>query len=204
MTHPGDVPPVVLASASAARVHIMRNAGLDFLQDPAELDEGAIKDACRTAGLSAEAAALRLAEAKAHAVGERYPESLVIGADQLLVSGTVWFDKPQSEEDACRTLRALRGGRHRLVSAAAVVRRGSVLWRHAAAAELTMRAYSDRFIDWYVAASGPAEWGVVGACRLEGIGAQALARVEGDYFTILGLPLLPLLDFFRSEGILID
>ena len=128
----------------------------------------------------------------------------MIGADQMLVSGADWLDKPQDAEAARATLRALRGQTHRLISAVVVARDAAVLWRHVETAHLTMRAYSDRFIDWYLARAEECDLQVVGACRLEGLGAQALAQLDGDYFTVLGLPLLPLLAFLRQEGVLVD
>ena len=194
----------VLASGSTARVQILKNAGLAFEVDPAYVDETAIKDVCRTEGLSADKAAVRLAEAKALVVATRWPGALVVGADQLLVSGSTWFDKPESMAAARTTLQALCGGRHRLISAAVAVRDGIVLWRHVDTAELTMRPYSERFLDWYMSQTTAFDLQVVGACRLEGSGIQAFERIEGDFFTILGLPLLPLLDFLRDEGLLID
>jgi septum formation protein len=195
---------LVLASASETRAQILFNAGIDFLRDPADVDESVIKLSCRRQGASAEEAALILAESKARAVAARHPDAVVVGADQLLVSGTAWLDKPGTVDEARETLLKLRNRRHRLVSGLAVLRDDLVLCRHAEVAELVMRDYSDRFIDWYMSTAGEADLRVVGACRLEGLGAQAFARIDGDYFTILGLPLLPLLDVLRREAILID
>ena len=195
---------LVLASASETRAQILLNAGIDFLQDPADVDESAIKISCRRQGMSAEEAAMILAESKAGAVAARHPAAVVVGADQLLVSGVDWLDKPETTDQARETLRKLRNRRHRLISGLAVLRDDLVLCRHVEVAELAMRDYSDRFIDWYMDTAGEADLRVVGACRLEGLGAQAFARIDGDYFTILGLPLLPLLDVLRREAILID
>jgi septum formation protein len=202
MIAPGDAL-LVLASASAARAQLLRNAGVPFEQDAADLDEASIKESCRRNGLSAEESACELAQAKALAVSQRRPRALVIGADQLLVHAGTWFDKPGSAATARATLRALRGQRHRLISGVAAVRNGRVLWRHVEQAQLVMRSYTDAFVNWYFERADEAEWQVVGACRLEGLGAQAFARVDGDYFTILGMPMLPLLDFLRNEGVLI-
>ena len=135
-------------------------------------------------------------------VAARYPGALVIGADQLLVSGSAWLDKPATREGARTTLEALRGQTHRLVSGVAVARDRLIEWRHVEVARLTMRAYSDDFIDWYLDHAEASALQVVGACRLEGLGAQALERVDGDYFTVLGLPLLPLLRFLRGRDVL--
>ena len=194
---------LVLASASEARARILRQAGVAFVGDPATVDEASIKAARRAQGSSPEGVAITLAEAKALEVAGRHPGSLVIGADQLLVCGSRWFDKPETRAGARATLEALRGRTHRLISGMAVARDGAVRWRHVEVATLTMRGYSDWFIDWYLREAEEESLRVVGACRLEGLGAQALDRVEGDYFAILGLPLLPLLEFLRSEGMVL-
>lgn len=195
---------LVLASASETRARVLAAAGVSFHRDPADVDEAAIKRACRARGDSAEEAALVLAESKARTVALRHPDRLVIGADQLLVSETEWLDKPATLDQARATLRQLRNRCHRLVSGMIVLRNEDVLCRHVEVAELTMRDYSDRFIDWYLEAAEDADLRVVGACRLEGLGAQAFERIDGDYFTILGLPLLPLLQLLRKEAVLID
>ena len=195
---------IVLASASETRARVLAGAGIEFERDPADVDEAAIKRTCRSRGETAEQTAVVLAESKAQIVVARHPGALVIGADQLLVSGTEWLDKPANSDQARETLHRLRGRRHRLVSGMVVARNRSLLCRHVEVAELTMRDYSDRFINWYIDAAEDADLQVVGACRLEGLGAQAFAQIEGDYFTILGLPLLPLLDVLRREAVLID
>lgn len=197
----GDVP-LLLASASETRARLLRDAGVAVVQQPANVDEAALKATHRAHGSSAEASALALAEAKAMEVAARHPAALVIGADQLLVSGSAWLDKPATREGARTTLEALRGQTHRLVSGVAVARDRLIEWRHVEVARLTMRAYSDDFIDWYLDHAEASALQVVGACRLEGLGAQALERVDGDYFTVLGLPLLPLLRFLRGRDVL--
>ncbi|HYN39239.1 MAG TPA: nucleoside triphosphate pyrophosphatase [Rhodospirillales bacterium] len=194
----------MLASASETRARILASAGIDFVQDPADVDEASIKRQCRSRRESAEQAAMTLAAHKAETVALRRPGMLVIGADQLLVSGDDWLDKPGTLEQARVTLHKLRGRRHRLISGMVIVRDAAVLCRHVEVAELTMRPYSDMFIDWYLAAAAACDLQVVGACRLEGLGAQAFERIEGDYFTILGLPLLPLLEVLRKEAMLLD
>jgi nucleoside triphosphate pyrophosphatase len=196
-------PPLVLASASEARAQMLRNAGISFVCDPATIDEASIKAARRAQGSVPEQVAVSLAEAKAIEVAGRHPGSLVIGADQLLVCGSQWFDKPQTRAAARATLEALRGQTHRLISGMVVARDEAVRWRHVEVATLTMRHYSDQFLDWYIREADQASLQVVGACRLEGIGAQALHRIDGDYFTILGLPLLPLLELLRREGVVL-
>ena len=142
-----------------------------------------------------------LAELKAQRVSQRHKDALVIGADQMLQCGGIWFDKPADLDHARGHLIALRGKTHELLSAVCVVRDGEVLWRHLESAQLTMRPFSDAFIDEYLAAAGDAVCASVGAYQLEGRGAQLFSRIEGDYFTILGLPLLPLLGFLVNHGV---
>jgi nucleoside triphosphate pyrophosphatase len=202
MSMPGG-PPLVLASASEARAQILRKAGIFFVRDPATVDEASVKAAQRAQGAAPEQAAVSLAEAKALEVAGRHPGSFVIGADQLLVCGSRWFDKPETRTAARATLEALRGQTHRLISGIVVARDRTVRWRHVEVARLTMRRYSDHFIDWYLREAEESSLHVVGACRLEGVGAQALHSIDGDYFAILGLPLLPLLEFLRREGVVL-
>ena len=143
---------------------------------------------------------MALAEAKALRVASRFPGYLVIGADQMLVRGKNWLDKPRDKDDARQQLRSLRGESHELVTAVCVVKNGSVIWRLLERPKLTMRRFDDAFIETYLAAIGPEDMGAVGAYRIEGLGIQLFAKVEGDFFSILGLPLLPLLDFLRGHG----
>ena len=198
----GD-PPLVLASASSARRAVMEAAGLRFEALAAAVDEAAIKESARAEGLEAEDAAMLLAEAKAQRVARRHPEALVIGADQMLVCDGEWFDKPADLEGARSHLRALRGRPHELVSAMVCWRGGQRIWQHLARPRLTMRPFSDEFLDAYLAAEGEAVLSSVGAYRLEGLGAQLFSRIEGEHAAILGLPLLPLLDFLRGHGVLL-
>lgn len=192
--------PIILASSSRIRATLLRQAGLELVAEAAALDEEEIKASFRRDGLDAASCAVALAEAKAERISRRRPGALVIGADQLLVCGERWFDKPRDLAEARRHLLDLRGVEHRLVTAAAVLRDGAVLWRTVEAPRLVMRRFSDGFLDAYLAAAGEAVLGSVGAYQLEGLGAQLFARIEGDYFSILGLPLLPLLDFLRGHG----
>jgi septum formation protein len=196
--------PLILASASSARARILADAGLPAVVDPAAVDEEEIRAAFHAERRGADACATALAESKAIRVSARHPGALVLGADQILERAGRWFDKPTDIEAARAQLKALRGERHTLVSAAAVVRNGSVLWRTSDRAQLTMRGFSDDFLDAYMEAAGAELLGSVGAYRLEGLGAQLFERIEGDFFTILGLPLLPLLDFLRGHGTLLS
>lgn len=145
---------------------------------------------------------MALARAKAQAVSVRHAGGVVIGADQILDCGGVWFDKPADIEAARAHLRNLRGRSHRLVCAVAVLRDGAECWHHVESARLTMRDFSDRFLENYLRGGGAEILESVGAYRLEGSGAQLFSVVDGDYFTVLGLPLLPLLAFLREDGIL--
>lgn len=193
---------LVLASASAARARLLEASGVGATIDPAAIDEAHIKAEQRTRGAAAEDCALLLAEAKARAVAPRHPGALVLGADQLLECGAVWFDKPASLEEARGQLRALGGREHILVTAAAVVRDEQVLWHHVEQPRVILRRFSDAFLDFYLDAIGNRALLSIGGYELEGLGAQLVERVEGDYFAILGLPLLPLLAFLRAEGAL--
>lgn len=195
-------PPVVLGSGSATRAHMLRRAGIDFTVDAAAVDEEEIKNSLRSAGADSSDVAEALAELKAARVSTRHPGALVIGADQILDCDGIWFDKPRDMTAAGRDLAALRGKMHMQVTAVCVVRDNAVLWHHTDRARLTMRDVSDDFLDGYLAAAGEAILGCVGAYRLEDLGAQLFSRIEGDYFTVLGLPLLPLLDFLRGQGVL--
>jgi septum formation protein len=190
---------IVLASASTTRLDMLRAAGVGVASDPAAIDEAQAKRALKAAGADTAAAAESLAELKAQRVSRRHPTALVIGADQILDCENRWFDKPRTRGEARDQLLALRGRAHELVSAAVVVRNGSRLWHHVDRARLAMRPFSDAFLDWYIVAAGDGLLDTVGGYRVEGVGAQLFHRIEGDYFTILGLPLLPLLDFLRAR-----
>lgn len=194
--------PVVLASASAARAALLRAAGITVAIAPAAIDEDAIKAALRADGAGAADVAEALAEMKARRVAPRHPGALVIGADQMLDCDGIWFDKPLSLEQARAQLVALRGKAHVLHTAAVVVRDGERLWHTADHARLVMRPFSDGFLDDYLARIGAAALTSVGAYQLESLGIQLFAKIEGDHFTILGLPLLPLLGFLRGQDVL--
>jgi septum formation protein len=191
--------PIILASASLTRARLLEAAGVPFTVESAAIDETAIKQEMRKADRAAIECSLALAQAKAEAVSKRHPEALVIGADQLLAAGDEWFDKPGSLAAARVQLQKLRGRTHVLVTAACVIQADERLWQASSLPELTMRLFSDTFLDEYVAAEGEALLGSVGAYRLETRGVQLFSRMTGDYFAVLGLPLIELLDFLRSR-----
>lgn len=193
--------PLILGSGSPSRSALLKAAGLSFETDPAGIDEDAIRELLtRDKGARAADVADVLAQAKAETVSERHPGALVIGADQVLALGDELFEKPQSMEDARRTLLALQGKTHQLHSAVALAREGNVRWGHVETAHLTMRALTPEFIGQYLAGAGESVLQSVGAYRLEGPGVHLFEDIEGDYFTILGLPLLPLLAELRRQA----
>jgi len=191
---------VVLASASRARRTLLENAGVAARSEASGVDEEELKRSLKAASAQVDEAAATLAELKARKVSLRHGGALVIGADQILECGGRWFDKPRNLAQARADLEALSGREHSLVSAVAVVRDGVLLWQRRERARLVMRTLSGAFIAGYLASVGPAACDWVGAYQVEGLGAQLFERIEGDYFTILGLPLLPLLDFLRHHG----
>jgi septum formation protein len=191
----------VLASQSAARKAVLRDAGIDFQAEAAQVDEAAIKAERLAAGNTPLQVARVLAEAKAVEVSRRMPEALVLGADQTLDLDGQLFDKPASVEQLRAQLMELRGRTHLLHAALAVARDGDVVWRYEGLARLTMRAFSDDFLEDYLAREGEAVQACVGGYRLEGLGVQLFERIDGDYFTILGLPLLPVLALLRREDL---
>lgn len=193
--------PLILASASAARVALLRGAGLAFSAKPAAVDEDAVKEEMSGRGAPAEDTAMALAALKAERISQREPDALVIGADQLLDCEGQWFDKAVDREDARAQLDALRGRTHGLATAVCVAHAGRTIWRYVETPDLRMRDLSDKFIEDYLTAASEEATGCVGAYRLEGLGAQLFAQIKGDYFTILGLPLLPLLGFLREHDV---
>jgi septum formation protein len=192
--------PLILASQSQARQALLASAGIAFAAIPAEIDERAIQLA---SGLSSpgEIAAL-LARKKAVSVSLRHPGQFVVGADQTLALQERLFSKPADRAQAAEQLRALAGRMHELHSAVAVARDGETLFADAAVARMTMRTLDAAAISAYLDAAGEAVTRSVGAYQLEGFGVHLFERIEGDHFTILGLPLLPLLKFLRSERLL--
>ena len=191
---------IVLASGSVTRRDMLARAGVAFTVDVAAVDEDAVKQAMRAETANPARAAETLAELKATRVSARHPGIIVIGADQMLDCDGMWFDKPVDRAAARAQLAALRGKTHRLTSAVVAMRDGQRLWHHTESAKLSMRRFSDAFLDDYLDRAGEAVIQSVGAYQLEGLGAQLFMLVEGDHFTILGLPLLALLDFLRENG----
>lgn len=197
-----ESPRLVLASASPSRAAVLRQAGLTAADEPAQVDEAEVKAALQADGAGAEEIAQALAELKAQKVSRRSAGAFVIGADQMLECEGVWLDKPNDLAQAAEHLRFLSDKTHRLISAVCVVHDGTRLWHHVATASLTVRPLSEDFIADYLDAVGHTALTSVGAYQVEGLGAQLFARIEGDHFTILGLPLLPLLDFLREHRVI--
>ena len=190
--------PIILASRSPFRQMLLRNAGLTFEAMAAAIDERAIEDSLSADRLSPAEVALALAEAKALDVASARPEALVIGSDQTLSLGERVFHKPADLSDAREHLHAMSGRTHELNSAVVLVQNGVIAWRHVSTARLTMRVLSDAFIGRHLDRVGESVLASVGAYQLEGEGIQLFEHIEGDYFTILGLPMLPLLAQLRS------
>ncbi len=192
---------LILASGSRSRRSLLENAGLAFEVLPADLDERAAEEPLLKAGALVEDIALTLAMAKATLVSEAHSDVLVIGADQMLELDGERLNKPADMEAARRQLLALSGRTHVLHSAVVCARAGEIVWQHVEPAHMTMRKLAPEFIGRYLAAVGPEALSSVGAYQIEGRGIQLFDKIDGDFFAILGLPLLPLLAFLRSEGI---
>lgn len=194
-------PPVILASKSAARRAVLDGAGVPFEAAVSGVDEDALKTTLLRQGATPRGVAEALAERKALAIAQARP-GLVIGADQTLELQGRLYDKVETLERARERLQLLRAKSHQLHSAVVVAQDGVVIWRDTVTAELEMRGFTDAFLDAYLAAEGEAALGSVGCYRLEGMGAQLFSRIEGDYFAILGLPLLGLLELLRKHEVL--
>ena len=192
--------PLILASQSPARKMLLANAGISFEAVPADIDERSVQ---KNSGLSApgEIAGL-LAREKACFVSSKNPGRYVVGADQTLALGSRLFSKPAGRAQAADQLRLLAGGTHELHSAVAVARDGKIVFSDVSVARMTMRRLDESAIEAYLDQAGQAVTTSVGAYQLEGLGVHLFERIEGDHFTILGLPLLPLLAFMRGEGLL--
>lgn len=193
--------PLILASSSRYRARLLSNAGVEAEIRPASIDEAALKQSMQNEGMGAAEIARGLAEMKALRVSRGRATALVIGADQVLVCNGVLFSKPADAAHARASLRALRGKPHDLMTAVCVALDNAVIWHHSERARLRMRNFSDEYLDRYLAEAGDTVLSTVGAYALEGLGAQLFEQVEGDYFSILGLPLLPLLAFLRGHKV---
>ncbi|UYN94752.1 MAG: Maf family protein [Enhydrobacter sp.] len=194
-------PRLILASASPSRRQLLANAGLEFEVEPSGVDEDEVKRSLLAERASPQEIAEELAEMKALRVSSRHPEAMVVGGDSTLACGGRMFDKPLGLDAARKQLLALRGLTHELFSSVVVARGGTRLWHWNERARLTMRPFSEPFLNAYLARTGEQVLYSVGAYQLEGLGAHLFSRVDGDYFTILGLPLLPLLSFLQGHGI---
>jgi len=194
---------LVLASTSASRQAMLTAAGVPFEALPPMVDEAELKRALAAEGADARRIADALAEAKAVRVSRKLPGALALGSDSVVAldDGTL-IDKAPDRETLAVQLRMLRGRAHRLVSAAAIAENGTAVWRFVGVARLTMRDFSDAFLDAYLDACGDALLGSVGGYHIEGRGAQLFARIDGDQFTIRGLPLLAVLDYLRTRSVM--
>jgi septum formation protein len=193
--------PLILASASGARAHLLAAAGISFDAMPALIDEESRRVEWVRSGKEISGLACALAQEKALTVAEAHPDRIVLGADQLLVLEGKPIGKRSTSADARLLLRLLRGRTHELITAAVLVKGGRVLWQHSEVCRLAMRDFSDSFLDEYVSKASGALTGSVGGYELEGLGIQLFERVDGDYFSVLGLPLLPLLSQLRVLGL---
>lgn len=196
---------LILASGSKIRATILTNAGIDFAAQPTQTDEAAIKNAGLAAGDSMETIVTRLAHAKASAIApasEIAPEPLVLGSDQILIFDGALYDKPADMDEAKERLRAMQGKTHTLMNATTLLKEKQPVYAGISTADLTIRSLTDMEIDQYFDDVGEGVLSSVGAYHLEGKGARLFEKIEGDYFTILGLPLTPLLPIFRDHGVI--
>ena len=203
MVETAPLKPLVLASGSAIRRHILKSAGLGFEVDPPEVDEARIKTQMLARHAPPEVIAQSLADAKADIVARRHPDAVVLAADQILVFEGRLFDKPETRQDARARLLGMRGKTHLLVSGV-TVRCGEEVERLSQISRLRMRAFSDAWLDAYMEAVPDSVLSSVGGYQFEGLGAQLFEQVDGDMFAILGLPLVPVLNMLRAKGALMS
>ncbi len=194
--------PLILASTSSIRAALLRNAGVEIEVLAARVDEEAIRAALEAEGATPRDLADALAEMKARKVAEKRADALVLGCDQVLEQGGKVFAKPESIDAARAQLQALRGKTHRLLSAAVLYEAGQPVWRHVGEVRLTMRAITDAYLEAYLARNWESIRHAVGAYKLEEEGVRLFTRIEGDYFNVLGLPLMALLDYLGQRGII--
>ena len=194
---------LILASTSTTRMAMLDAAGVPFEALPPRIDEDSLKAGLVQQGISPRDLADALAEAKAVALSRREPEALILGCDQVAVTADgALLDKPGSRNGLRLQLEQLRGTTHKQLSAAVIAEGGRTVWRHVDEARLTMRNFSEAFLDRYLDAEEEASAGCVGGYRIEAMGVQLFTRIEGGHFTILGLPLLPLLDYLRIRAVI--
>ena len=193
---------LILASGSPFRKQLMEAAGLSFTAEPASIDERKIEAPLVEGGASPEEVAAALAKAKAEDVAKKNRQAFVIGSDQVMSMDGQLFHKCTSVEMAREQLRSMRGKTHRLSSAISIVQDGAEVWNHVSVADLAFRDFTDAFLDSYIANAGPKVLLTVGAYSYEGLGQQLFEKVEGDFFTIIGLPMLPLLAALRDLAII--
>ncbi|MFQ6546900.1 Maf family protein [Aestuariibius sp. 2305UL40-4] len=195
-------PPLVLASGSAIRAQLLRNAGLEFEVLPVRIDEEAVRAAMVAEGAPGRDIADALAGMKARKAAEKAPGALVLGCDQVLESGGQVFGKAETRDEGRDQLRLLRGQRHSLLSAAVLVEDGREVWRHVGVARMAMRDFSDAYLDAYLDRTWEEVRHSVGCYQIEGEGVRLMGRVDGDYFSILGLPLVELLNYLSVRGVI--
>ncbi|MFT4149248.1 MAG: Maf family protein [Paracoccaceae bacterium] len=194
--------PLILASGSVIRRQLLLAAGVEVLAQPARVDEEAIRAALAAEDASPRDVADALAETKARKISEKQPDALVLGCDQVLDFQRRVWSKPATADEARDQLRALRGQTHRLLSALVLYDGGQPVWRHVGTARLTMRDFSDAYLEAYLARNWPGVADSVGGYKLEEEGSRLFSAIEGDYFTVLGLPLLPLLGYLGLRGVI--
>ena len=192
--------PLILASASKSRASILEQAGVNFQCIPSFCDEEKIKSKLKRRNTPTEIIAMKLAEAKASIVSSKYPDFHIVAADQILECNGIAYDKPENLEQARQHLLDFRGKPHFLYTGTVIYNASECVWQNSEKLEMQMRNYSDAFVDEYLSVLGTSVCETVGAYKLEGMGAQLFENVKGDYFSILGLPLLPLLRYLRQIG----